>query len=192
MIINESYDKSLWLVVHSDKKNRNMIIDFMNSIPDRLYDTMRMFANIACSCMKDNSFYLDKSNSIIARDGIMYWFRIDRDNFGLTLGYSVFDGHDYDVMFELTLYPFEEEKIKSVKDNALFILGNVNGVEYSVSDEIEYVLKKDKYGFEMCLLSSKKVRSKDVYLDKIPGDMELSNLRKSNRLVLKRMLSKKK
>lgn len=190
MIINEVYDKSLWLVVKNDKKNRDMIVDFMNSVPDRLYDTMKMFANIACSCMKDNSFYLDNGNSVITPDGIMYWFRIDRYNYGLTLGYSIFDGHNYEPAWEMTLYPFEESKLD--KYELIASVCDVSTGRRSDDNEIKYLLQKDKYGYMISILSEQKIRSKDANFGKMPKDIELSDLRKSNRLVLKRIFNRNK
>ena len=196
MIIDESYDKSLWIVTHSDKKNRDMIVDFINSIPDSLYTRIQASADMVSRCKRENISYSDRPEkelhgSVITKDKIMYWYLIDPYNFGMTLGYSIFDGKDYDDMFEMTLYPYSQPEIDYYERSLMARVCDVSNGGYSFAkDEVKYVMTKSKFGFIVCLLSSNKPLYKRVNLAKVPQDIEFSDLRKTNRLVLRKTLKK--
>lgn len=194
MIISEIYDKSLWLVTHGDKKNRNVIIDFINSIPDSLYDKIRdsvvlinkyRCGDISCKDMDYNKLH----DSVVTPDDLMYWYYIDPYNYGVTLGYAICN--DYDDMFALTLYPFYEEDIRNSKKKYTDIIGSFKNMEYCDDESNYYIVKDIIHGLMFYSLSKDRVRYRNVYLTKMPENLEFSDLKKSKECVLKRVLCKK-
>ena len=45
MLFNEEYDKSLWLILSGDSKNRDIILKFVDSIPKSLYKELNKSIN---------------------------------------------------------------------------------------------------------------------------------------------------
>lgn len=192
MILNYEYDQSLWLVVCNNKKNKNMIIDFMHSIPDDLYAEIMNSADIVNEYRRNNVTYWDRKykelhGSVITSDQLMYWYSIDPYNYGITLGYSVFDGNDYQESFEMTLYPLEQAKKELYDGNLVAKICDVSNIDGSYNNEDKYIIKKCKNGVVMCLQSNKREKYSNIKFDMIPQDIQFSDLRNGKKLILKRI-----
>lgn len=192
MILNYEYDQSLWLVVCNDKKNRNMVIDFIYSIPDDLYAEIMNSADIVNEYRKNNISYWDRKykelhGSVITSDQLMFWYSIDPYDYGITLGYSVFDGNEYQESFEMTLYPLEQARDDLYDENCASKICDVCNIADSNDNLDKYLIKKRGNGFVICIQSSKREKISNIKFNEIPQDIQFSDLRKGKRLILKRI-----
>ena len=114
MIFGSDYDKSLWLIMKSNKKNRDKIVDFIKNIPEELYLQIREKLMIVDEYRSKKMRFYDENgiyfHDNLEKDGKLYYYMIDPYSYSLTLGYSVVnsDGYGYKSVFELLLKPNED------------------------------------------------------------------------------------
>lgn len=119
-MVKLNYDKSLWLILENDKRNRKKILDFLMSFPSELYnDFVKVIAE------PQNS----KRYGTMKICGVVYCYEFDIRNNKLFLSkYYERDAEKQDV-FVMTLYPYRED----VELNKSVSLGSV-AYQLKVSD----------------------------------------------------------
>lgn len=198
MVFGKGYDESLWLILQSDRKNRREIIDFVNSIPEEMFIQMYKSIDLVKGYIKGNvSFnyrsYLGLNGFIETSNYILYWYCVDPYNGTLTLGYSVYDGKNYDEAFEMSISLFDcsnlyaSERIGTVeKDKRINKSGGVTGEFFT------YALVKSDFGFRMvCETNNKKV-SRNININKLfDGSclLDIKKLNNRNSLCLKKSMN---
>ena len=117
MIIEKNIDKTLWLILNTDKKNRDKIVDFVCNIPIELKrlieDRIKMLNEYRETGQKKFTFLCGE---FITDDNLLYWFEIDFDFNEIDLGYKKFNGSIYDDVFEMTLSLNSESSLKKIFD----------------------------------------------------------------------------
>lgn len=199
MIFDKEFDKSLWMILSADKKNRNKIVEFIRSIPERLQEEIKKSISIYREYeMDDDSVCLDDSllnGNYETQDRILYWYEYDDDFGSLELGYSVYNGERYEEAFELTLEPCGN-KIEYFEDE---YIGNL---EYDITQsgyittcsEIEYNMIKTPFGtFVVSMLDDRNNKEKlgisRVNLRNMPDEMFMTDL--NNNDSVKRLVRRK-
>ena len=190
MIINKTYDKTLWLMLCSDRINRKRIIDFLNVIPIDLYNKIRVA--LGFYVVKENNFSINKSDELyksyfngeVKTSGDMkYWYMIDSKTGALSLGEKLLDGEcEYD-FFHMVIYPFDDRILKNDSYNDYFIGEITTGYldDYSL-DKFDDTIKFHLISFSFCdivvsLYSENRNKYRFVDIDKIPDKYSLSNLK---------------
>lgn len=84
MIFSEEYDRSLWLVSAGDKENRELLLYFVKTIPEELYDKIHQAISKKILDQYKNEFNYS-NNFINASDGFHYYIDIDFINESLKL-----------------------------------------------------------------------------------------------------------
>lgn len=195
MIFGEGYDTSLWLMLYSDNKNRNMILDFIKSIPEELFtkiysatDSFSRYkeANVHHRECKGLNGYIETSNRVL------YWFQIDPYSHGMTLGYSVFDGATWDEVFEIFLYPFNESNMKEYE---CIVLGDIKCDMANLiwnsrkCNKVKYELSKGILGWNIVRISDKRKNIKSINPSNIPSVISVCDIK--NQKNIKRLARRK-
>ena len=134
------YDKSLSIILTNDDEKRKIIIDFIKSIPKKLYVDL---LNKIGSVTKD-TYYRE-----ISVNGIIYFYQIDNNDKCITIGSYMKENSYNNNIFLLKLYPYNEvEQI-----NGSLHLGNViyqykepDENSINICDIVEYGLEKKTLG----------------------------------------------
>lgn len=108
----QRYSKSLWLILNNDKKNRNVIVDFITKIPLELrvqinallnrYDDYKMDTLIAKGNISNQHELTVFSESF---GGSLFWASISLDDGNLRLGLCLKNGNSYEDVFQMSLAP---------------------------------------------------------------------------------------
>lgn len=201
MIFDKDFDRTLWMILSADKKNRNRITEFIRSIPSELYQKIQKSISVYKeyeSSERFDSGYLDEtllSGNYETHDRILYWYELDDDFGSLELGYSVYNGEKYEEAFELTLEPYNN-KIEYFEDECIGNLDyDITESGYtSTCNEIEYNMVKTPFGiFVVSMLEDKNDKEKlginRVNLRNMPDEMfmtDFSHKDSINRLIRKK------
>lgn len=201
MIFDKNYDDVLWLLIEGDRNNRDIIINFIKSIPNEL------LVKIQNTILEYNSYKLSKENNdyigfygeMYDKNGDLYSFNIDEDSDVLKLSRSTYNYGKYYNNFNLVLSSYND--INQLSDYSKVILGclsyNYKHVIYDNSvclgdcTKIKYDLVKLPFG--NILVSSNgdllfKRRISVVSTDKLGNDYTIEDVRdgKINNLVRSR------
>lgn len=182
MIFNEVYDKSLWLVKYSDKKSREFVADFIESIPDCLCEKIKISTDYAC---RENLRYReDMHGCVITSNQVMYWYRIDRYSLILTLGYSVCNGNnDYNEVFEMSICPFT--KVETGVFNLMVKMNDIGGIGCIKEPEMKCFLITHGQNF-IVDFSGKLIHSKYIHANKMPQNVEVKDIRNNSNFLVRR------
>ena len=132
MIFNSEFDKSLWLLIKGDIKNRKKIVEFIESIPSELilsirdslieYDKYKM-DNIGIDF--NNREYKCFNNQMYTNYGELFSFNIDSKKDILSITKSIYIMGAYYRNFSIELKNLTDDKGKSR-------IGNIGNVYYSI------------------------------------------------------------
>ena len=116
MIFNDSYDKSLFLLLKYDKEDREKIKRFINDIPSEMYvEIKEKFNYINDICSKD------KLCGYFNRDNLQFYYKINLYDNSLSIGYDVInDNEECDDLFEINLYP-SNNLLNMSKNDSIFL-----------------------------------------------------------------------
>lgn len=188
MIINKTYDKSLWLMLCSDKLNRKKIVDFINSIPSELYNKLRVSLGFYVdkkrnfSITKNDELYKSFLSSEVRTTGDMrYWYTFDTKTGALNFGESIIcDGEEYNT-FCMTIYPLNDDMLNDKKEYNDCLVGEItNSYLDNYENEIVY-FHLIRFSFcDIIVSSSRDKYNKNKYrlidMDNMPNNYTLSNL----------------
>ena len=192
MLINETYDKSIWLMLCSDRVNREKIVDFFNSVPTEFYNKLRISLGFYVSkemnfsINKQDRFYKSFLSGEMKTPGDMrYWYMIEPNTGALSLGENVIDeeeGFEYS-LFHMILYPIDERILKDESKYVDCLIGKVTD-DYCL-DGVNNMSSFHLIRFPLCDLivssSNKSSYNKNKYrlvdMDRMPEKYSLCNLK---------------
>lgn len=139
-MFDEKYDISLLYILNYDKKNRKILLDFINFLP---FNVFQEIVGMIKRYKENNRVNLSKE---IVVSGIVYYFFIDLTDGGLYISsFSKINVMDNDI-FVLKLYPcYQKTDIKN------FLLGNFmyqkNRDDCGIdADKVQYVINENIFG----------------------------------------------
>lgn len=148
MIFSEELDRSLWLILESDKKNRDRIRCFVGSIPMELYQQIyerlneyRKYENGDLNILGADSFCL--SGECFGELNRKYSFVIDMIDNSLSITESLLIKDKYKELNELTL--FMGSRYNNVSVFGRQSLGSF--MNYTTKNEMNYDLINTLLGF---------------------------------------------
>ena len=182
MIFSRCCDKSLWLILVGEEKYRRVIIDFINSIPFELQEKINESLVQFDEYERDKVDVLDReitdlSNELFLSNNYKYWFNVDMIFGTLNIGRCFNCQKDMEITLNLS---------NKYGKNADFILGcvdfgipGVNSVSYELINTVlgDVVVASREKGIK---------RYRKVNIEKIPGDIDITDLNKQNRFVRSR------
>lgn len=179
MIFNENFDRSLWMIIKNDRKNRDRIVHFIKSIP---YELIIMIQEVLVEYNKYRYFSKQVYDSI----GDLYSFSIDSKDDILSITRSIYINGAYYSNFNIQLrcndYNTNFMDVKPVGNISFCLdgrnanrgyayLGNTKNVSYDVIDfSFTRVLRTSVNGdiYKFCGIIDK-TDDIDLSLDKING-----------------------
>ena len=160
MKFHKKYDKSLDLILCNNSNSKDMIVNFINNIPSRLYDKMCMsiiysFNSFSSYEFSDISQYDEilLSGECRTSGDMLYWYMINPQTHALNLGECVVDGNEQYDVFQMTLYPSDDFQIYRMKNFDKKLIGEISygyidqGVLCQVNDCITDEFNLVKYPF---------------------------------------------
>lgn len=182
------YDRSLWLMLKTDKKNREKIIKFVRSIPRELREQIKKSIYIYKEKIKDNDELFDVdddrlSGNIENSRHVLYWYNISSLDGSLSLGYSFLNEDKYYDAFEMKLIPYDDlYQLKYFDDEW------IGTIDYDITttesmttcNEKEYNIVRTPLGdFVIAMLEDRSDRNKyeisRINLKKMPEEMFLKD-----------------
>lgn len=182
------YDRSLWLMIKADRKNRNMIVEFVRSIPKELRRQIQKSISIYKEEIENNRELIGLDDDRLYGEyetpkRISYWYDIDSEG-SLSLGYRVFNGVRYDDAFEMKLVPYDDLYQLHYFDEEW-----IGMIDYDITTtenliaccEKEYNIVNTPFGnFVISMLEDRDDRNKlgisRVNLKKMPDEMFMKDL----------------
>jgi len=107
MIFNREFDKTLKLILNGDKNNKDIIIDFISSIPDSLYQQIKSSLLKFDKIREENVYLLDMEDidgEFIVNNKIKYYFVLDMIFNCLTIGKTYLINGNESKELEIKLY----------------------------------------------------------------------------------------
>ena len=192
MIFGNEYDKVLELIINSEKNNKDIIMNFIESIPDELREKIILKLDESRELKKEDICVFDMDQKVVdgevqVTDNCKYWFIIDDFCKSLSVGRSILnDEGKFVKVFEITLFA-------STSYNNVEIFGEQN-LGYTSSDcysflNKEYDLIDTVFGTMVRIVNKngckkyKKVDSKIV-----SSNLNAVSLNRKNRLVKSRKI----
>ena len=155
MIFGKDYDKSLYLILKNNIRNKELMNDFLGLIP---YEFIIKIKNdIVCyensEIINKNSRLNNFNSEVYTSDGYLYSYYIDTDSGLLSISRSVYQYGVYYKEFELKLFKCENIDNYSVKNiGSISYWFNNNGNSYTVDYSVnEYEFKIVKVPFKNML-----------------------------------------
>lgn len=188
-MFNEEFDRSLYLMLKSDKNNREDIVNFIRSVPLELFQQIYIQLEKYEKYEECDIDILDREDICLygncnGKYGLKYYFILDMIQNSITIGVGNIIDMDFVKSYEITLYA--ESRYNSIDLFSSQILGNV--INHSNDSKTEYELvdgllgKMVVYTNNGSLKKYKKV-GKNVdtdKLDKILSGRGISRVRKLN------------
>ena len=190
MIINETYDRSLWLMLCGDKVNREKITSFLKLVPREFYTMLRISLGFYVSremnfsINKDDEFYKSFFNGEVITSGDMrYWYVIEPRTGVLSLGENIIDEDEEYELFHMILYPIDKKVLLDETRYHDCLVGKIVNNEYL--DKVNNMISYNMIRFPFCdlLVSSCKcgLRFKNKYhlidMDKMPEKYNINNIK---------------
>lgn len=192
MIINKTYDKSLWLMLCSNRVNREIIVEFINKIPKELFDKIRV--SVGFYIDKENIFSITKydefyksflSGEIITTGDMRYWYMFDTKTGALNLGESIIDVENEYNSFIMTLYPINDGVLNDKKEYNDCLIGEITNCyldEYS--DTVSFHLIRFSFCDIVVSFCKNYLYNKNKYrlidIDNMPNNFTLNSLENKN------------
>ena len=199
MVINSSFDRSLWLMLACDRKNRYDIADFIRNIPNDLFE--RIYVELKMCSKRDDSYPLRKiTKAFRNEDNDTYFYDISVNMEQIIINLSIWKWNDssYHDVRQICIYPLTLEEIKNIDSeypkyigdyyhtiskmsflyNTVICNGNDRGYELIYGDKYEVIIQDVDGKLE-----------KTINIDRIPNEININDLvnKKSiNKLVRKR------
>ena len=160
MLFNRGFDLSLYLIIAGDKKNKDLIENFIKIIPDEFYVYLRNEINNLE--INYNDRYDLETKKFFLNDGFMYMIKSGINSSKLEIKLYRRDFNDnIEENYNLSLLYLDEDKLyNNLKDN--FELGefSYNIVEYDIDKhnckkkfiENKYIGKRSKFN-KLCVYS---------------------------------------
>lgn len=141
-MFSEEFDRSLWLMLVSDKSNRDDTINFIRSIPNELYQQICIQLQRYKQYEEENIDILDREDiclygSCNGKYGLKYLFIVDMIQNSLTISVGSNSDMNFIKSYEITLYA--ESRYNSVDLFSSQLLGSIINYTDDVKTEYEIV-----------------------------------------------------
>ena len=141
-MFSEEFDRSLWLMLISDKNNREDIINFIRSVPKELYEQMSIQLEKYKNYEECNVDILDREDiclygSCNGKYDLKYLFVVDMIQNSLTISVGSNMDMNFIKSYEITLYA--KSRYNSVDLFSSQLLGNVVNHTDGVRTEYELI-----------------------------------------------------
>lgn len=186
MVFEKGFDNSLWFLIVANKRYRNIILDFIRSIPSQLIDQIRdAILNYKTldynKLASKNNFNL--YNGVIIREDELYSFNIDKSGL-LKLSKDLKICDCYENILELSL--FATNSIDNLDYFEGEFIGDIsykyNGNTYN---EAEYMLIKMPLGYLIFGTHDNslmlKYSGKFISLKNVPDNLNMNEFEKFNK-----------
>lgn len=179
-MFSQEFDRSLWLMLISDKNNREDIISFIKYIPDDLYEQIYIHldkyrnyeeCNVSISNREDICLY----GSCYGKYNEKYSFIVDTAQNSLTISMGIERNGTFMKAFEITLYAKSSYNSTDALDKQF--LGYV--VNYTDETKTEYELIDGKFG-KIVVYSNNRFLKKYKKVNKNSENVELDKLFEKN------------
>lgn len=165
LVIDSSHYKSLWVILNSDKRNKKVILDFINTIPLVVYKEIKKSLD-DCKNNNESDLYSEK-----VINGIVYYFKIDSSDGSICFAkFSKKKIEDNDI-FMMKLYPYSDNFDKEISLGSLiYQMKDKENIHVWDCDEIQYKLVKNLVGIFLVKFSNyavffqKKIKKIDIEL----------------------------
>ena len=143
MIFDKNYDRSLWLLLASDKVNREKIIDVIKNIPDELNEKICLIIE------KYNKDFVDSEEIRFEVGNLIYFVKIIGEE--LSIKFVKNDEFQKEIV-KLFLNPLSESSFDSLKDYTPYNLGGFiyslnSGLNVRIGSSLEeYDIVKTPFG----------------------------------------------
>ncbi len=196
MIINDDFDRTLWLILVGDSENRYDIAKFISSFPKEMVERIHRELE---KCNTENDSVIKKNFSKAFRNdkGNTYLYAVNINGNEIKLKFSVFGNTtiQYEENVELSIVCISLEKIKSMNSMYAEYIGNYLHIctRLSLFTNCPITNKNDR-SYELVDGNQNDVIvqtfdenfSKHIVLDMIPSEIHMDDLydkRSVNRLV---------
>lgn len=177
MIFNEKFDNSLWLMVNSDKNNKDDIVAFVKNLPNELYqliysrlDEYKQYKEGKIDVL-ENSDNFCLTGNIFTFDRCKYSFVIDMIVNSLTINKFVLKGKKYEKVYGLSMCA--ESSYNNADIFGTQLIGHIwdNGLD------IEYEMISTLLG-KMIVYSDNIIfkKYKRINVNEIPSDINIDSL----------------
>lgn len=145
-MFNQEFDRSLLMMLFSDKNNRRNIINFVKYIPNELYAKIFIQLDKYKKYEDNNIDILDREEFCLygeyVDDNIKYSFIIDMVQNSLTITQSSFIGDNLKKQYELVL--FTDSRYNNIEFSGKQLLGSFLDCKNDL--KIEYELVSTRFG----------------------------------------------
>ena len=151
MIFNKYYDRTLWIMLSSNKRQR--ILDFVNNIPKgllkKIQSSLEMYQLFLFGLAMDKE-NIELSGSIKTNGDMLYEYYINKDTGILNIKEYILDEEAKYRKFEINIYPFKDGYNKKLGNLDTYYLGNIyyNFME-EYDDETCYLIDYEKVDFDL-------------------------------------------
>lgn len=151
MIFNKYYDRTLWIMLSSNKRQR--ILDFVNNIPKgllkKIQSSLEMYQLFLFGLAMDKE-NIELSGSIKTNGDMLYEYYINKDTGILNIKEYILDEEEKYRKFEINIYPFKDGYNKKLGNLDTYYLGNIyyNFME-EYDDETCYLIDYEKVDFDL-------------------------------------------
>ena len=175
-MFNQEFDRSLWLMLVSDKNNREDMINFISCLPNELYEQI----NIQLDKYKDyeerNVYLFEREDTCLCGNCLgkfneKYSFIIDMVENSLTIIMGIEREDIFMKAFEVTLYAKSRCNDIDILDEQLlgYVINHTDGIK------TKYVLVDTLFG-KMVMYSGNGIFKKYKRIEKNSENMDLSIL----------------
>lgn len=151
MIFNKYYDRTLWIMLSSNKRER--ILDFLNNIPEELlkeiqysFETYQLYL----FGLIENKENVNLCGEIRTPGDMLYEYYIDKNSGVLNLKEYVLDDKEKYRIFEINIYPLKDGYNKEISNLDTYYLGNIY---YNFMEEYDhgtcYLVDYEKVDFNL-------------------------------------------
>ena len=175
-MFSEEFDRSLWLMLGSDKNNREDIVNFIRSVPNELYQQIYIQLDKYEKYEESNIDILDREDICLygncnGKYDLRYYFVVDMIQNSLTIGVGNNIDMNFIKSYEITLYA--KSRYNSVDLFSSQILGNI--INHTDDVKTEYELIDGLLG-KMVVYSNNGSLKKYKKVSKNVDNLQLDNL----------------
>lgn len=156
MFFGDVYDKSLYLIIKYNKRDRDMLLDFLKIIP---LEFKMMIRDKICEYEKNVSMGLSASNNdynldIYTKEGYLYLFNIDINTGLLSISRSFYQYGAYYKELEVKLFKYNNMDSYDRKDVGGICYGFNNNIDVNRNNRLS---RLKEYNYRVLNISYKNI-----------------------------------
>ena len=154
MVFDSSYDKSLYLILKNNKRNKEQLIDFFKLIPYEFYEKIRNSIIDFKEYINNDKIRRYFNSEIYTNDGYLYSFNIDINSGVLSIIRSVYQYGAY----------YKEMEVRLCNNDNIdnYVRRNIGTVCYGFNNNIDvyrnnYFSRLKEYNYDIINISYKNI-----------------------------------